>query len=85
VCRDGASVLSASADPLICSARQVLPRFRVAGDPVAECGEEVYEAMHRSDDGGPGRPIFGSPTTSQLQKSCLPSKTSCGAVAAARH
>jgi hypothetical protein len=83
--RDGASVLSAYADPWICLARQVLPGFRVAVDPVIEFGEEVSMAMLRGDDGGPGRPIFGSSATSQLQRSCLPSKASCGAVAAARH
>jgi hypothetical protein len=58
----------------------------VAVDLVVEVGEEGCMAMHRGDDGGSERRIFGSgsPATSLLQRGCLPSKASRGVMTAAR-
>jgi hypothetical protein len=77
---------SRPADPRICLACQAHLGSRVAADLVVELGEEGCMAMHRGDDGGSERRIFGSssPATSLLQRGCLPSKASRGVMTAAR-
>jgi hypothetical protein len=50
-----------------------------------EFREEACRLVHRGGVGGSGCPFFGSPATSQLQRSCLPSMASSGAGAVARH
>jgi hypothetical protein len=78
---------SRPADPGIYLACQAHLGSRVAADPVVvEVGEEGCMAMHRGDDGGSERRIFGSgsPATSLLQRGCLPSKASRGVMTAAR-